>query len=181
MIDPMPITLNHTIVPSKDKEGSAKFFARIFGVPYSGPVGHFAQVHVNPDLSFDWDNRDTFEGHHYAFLVTDQEFDEIFGRLKNEGVVYGSGPRSVEDMEINHLHTGRALLLDLADDPELRARAAGYEGLVDVLTTACPQHPELAGLLVRPDGFTAWASDTDGAEDDPSEALRLWFGAPLGA
>ena len=81
----------------------------------------------------------------------------------------------------DHLHTGRALLLDLTDDPKLRAHTAGYEGLVDVLTTSCPQHPELAGLLVRPDGFTAWASDTDGAENDPSDALRLWFGAPLGA
>ena len=96
--------------------------------------------------------------------------------------------RSAPDLELadgtrlgDHLHTGRALLLDLADNPKLRARAAGYEGLVDVLTTSSPQHPELAGLLVRPDGFTAWATDTDGAEDDPSDALRLWFGAPLGA
>ena len=96
--------------------------------------------------------------------------------------------RSAPDLELaegthlaDHLHTGRALLLDLTDDPKLRARAAGYEGLLDVLTTTCPQHPELAGLLVRPDGITAWAADVDGAEDDPTEALRLWFGAPLGA
>ena len=46
----MPITLNHTIVPSRDKEGSAKFFAHIFGLRYDGPVGHFAQVHVAGDL-----------------------------------------------------------------------------------------------------------------------------------
>ncbi|WP_019064363.1 FAD-dependent monooxygenase [Streptomyces prunicolor] len=96
--------------------------------------------------------------------------------------------RSAPDLELadgthlaDHLHTGHALLLDLSDDPKLRARAAGYEGLVDVLTTTCPQHPELAGLLVRPDGITAWAADVDGTEDDPTEALRLWFGAPLGA
>jgi hypothetical protein len=96
--------------------------------------------------------------------------------------------RSAPDLELadgtrlgDHLHTGRALLLDLTDDPGLRARAAGYEGVVDVLTATCPQHPELAGLLVRPDGITAWAADTDGTKDDPAEALRLWFGAPLGA
>jgi catechol 2,3-dioxygenase-like lactoylglutathione lyase family enzyme len=105
----MPITLNHTIVPSKDKEGSAKFFARIFGVPYSGPVSHFAQVRVNSDLSFDWDNRDNFEGHHYAFLVTDQEFDEIFGRLKSEGIKYGSGPNAPANGEINTRRGGRGL------------------------------------------------------------------------
>lgn len=96
--------------------------------------------------------------------------------------------RSAPDLELadgtrlgDHLHTGRALLLDLTDDPKLRARADGYEGLVDVLTTTCSQRPELAGLLVRPDGIMAWAADTDGAEDDPTEALRLWFGAPVGA
>jgi catechol 2,3-dioxygenase-like lactoylglutathione lyase family enzyme len=105
----MPITLNHTIVPSKDKEGSAKFFARIFGVPYSGPVSHFAQVRVNSDLSFDWDNRDTFEGHHYAFLVTDQEFDEIFGRLNSEKIQYGSGPNAPANSEINTRRGGRGL------------------------------------------------------------------------
>lgn len=95
--------------------------------------------------------------------------------------------RSAPDLQLadgtrlaDHLHTGRALLLDLADDPKLRARAAGYEGLVDVLTVSCPQRPELAGLLVRPDGITAWAADTEDAQD-PGDALELWFGAPAGA
>ena len=122
----MPITLNHTIVPSRDKEGSARFFARIFGVNYAGPVGHFAQVRVNGDLSLDYDNRDTFESHHYAFLVTEQQFDEIFGRLKAEGVAYGSGPTSPTDGDINHRRGGRGLyfcdpdghLLEIMTQPE---------------------------------------------------------------
>ena len=38
----MAIELNHTIVPSLDKEASAMFFARIFGLRYEGPAGHFA-------------------------------------------------------------------------------------------------------------------------------------------
>jgi catechol 2,3-dioxygenase-like lactoylglutathione lyase family enzyme len=122
----MPITLNHTIVPSRDKEGSARFFARIFGLNYAGPVGHFAQVRVNGDLALDWDNRDTFESHHYAFLVTEQEFDEIFGRLKGEGVAYGSGPGSPTDGDINHRRGGRGLyfcdpdghLLEIMTQPE---------------------------------------------------------------
>ena len=76
----MPITLNHTIVPSHDKEQSAQFFARIFGVKYGGPVGHFAQVRVNEELALDYDNRERFDSHHYAFVVSDNEFDTIFGR-----------------------------------------------------------------------------------------------------
>jgi catechol 2,3-dioxygenase-like lactoylglutathione lyase family enzyme len=122
----MPITLNHTIVPSRDKESSAQFFARIFGVNYAGPVGHFAQVRVTPDLSFDWDNRDSFESHHYAFLVNEQEFDDIFGRLKAEGIRYGSGPNAPANGEINNRRGGRGLyfadpdghLLEIMTRPE---------------------------------------------------------------
>ena len=105
----MPITLNHTIVPSHDKENAARFFARIFGLSYAGPVGHFAQVRVNGELALDYDNRDRFEAHHYAFVVSDQEFDDIFGRLAAEGVAYGSGPGSASDGQINHRRGGRGL------------------------------------------------------------------------
>jgi catechol 2,3-dioxygenase-like lactoylglutathione lyase family enzyme len=105
----MPIVLNHTIVPSHDKEQGARFFARIFGLNYNGPVGHFAQVRVNGDLAFDWDNREQFESHHYAFAVTDQDFEDIFGRIKTEGISFGSGPGSASDGGINHRRGGRGL------------------------------------------------------------------------
>ncbi|MER7847382.1 FAD-dependent oxidoreductase [Kitasatospora sp. NPDC096077] len=97
--------------------------------------------------------------------------------------------RSAPDLELadgsrlaDHLHSGRALLLDLADDPRLRERARRYGDRVVVLTAACPDRPELAGLLVRPDGVTAWAADRPG--DDAAGATALgatlarWLGAP---
>jgi catechol 2,3-dioxygenase-like lactoylglutathione lyase family enzyme len=105
----MPILLNHTIVPSRDKEASARFFARIFGLDYTGGKGHFAPVHINDDLTLDWDNRDSFEGHHYAFLVSEDQFDAIRGRLTAEGVAYGSEPSTPTDGEINHRRGGRGL------------------------------------------------------------------------
>ncbi|MER6309015.1 FAD-dependent oxidoreductase [Streptomyces sp. NPDC001657] len=103
--------------------------------------------------------------------------------------------RSAPDLELSdgsrlgdHLRDGQGLLLDLADDAELRKCAAGYGGRVRLLTTGCPQRPGLAGLLVRPDGCTAWAADvpgtdadaggTTGAPDGPAAALRQWFGSP---
>ncbi|ARF54795.1 FAD-dependent oxidoreductase [Streptomyces gilvosporeus] len=95
--------------------------------------------------------------------------------------------RSAPDLELSdgtrladHLHHGRALLLDLADDPELRKRADGYDGRVEVHTAACPDRPGLAALLVRPDGATAWAADTGEAPDGLDAALHRWFGAPEG-
>jgi catechol 2,3-dioxygenase-like lactoylglutathione lyase family enzyme len=105
----VPITLNHTIVPSHDKEGSAKFFARIMGLEAPGSAGHFVQVRVNGDLALDYDNRDSFDGHHYAFHVSDQEFDEIFGRIKSEGVRFGSQPNAPANGEINTRRGGRGL------------------------------------------------------------------------
>ncbi len=98
--------LDHTIVPAHDKEASARFFADIFGLQYAGAHGHFAPVHVE-GLTFDFDNSSDFESHHYAFHVSDEEFDAVFGRVQEKGMRYGSGPRSQEDGEINHRLDGR--------------------------------------------------------------------------
>ncbi|MEU5531942.1 FAD-dependent monooxygenase [Streptomyces sp. NPDC020362] len=78
----------------------------------------------------------------------------------------------------DRLHTGRALLLDLGDDPGLRARAEGYGDRLDVSTTACPARPGLAALFVRPDGFVAWAADTGDDGAALPEALEHWLGTP---
>ena len=103
----MAIVLDHTIVPAHDNEASAKFFARIFGLPYAGTMSHFAPVRVNESLVLDFDTCATFERHHYAFKVSDPEFDGIFQRVQDEGLAYGSGPFSSEDMKINHRSGGR--------------------------------------------------------------------------
>ena len=99
--------LNHTIVPARDKEASARFFARIMGLRYDGLVGHFAPVVVNGALTMDFDHAREFGSHHYAFKVTDEEFDGIFARIKADGVTYGAGPSSPDDGEINTRHGGR--------------------------------------------------------------------------
>src|ERR1041385_1314605 len=98
----MTIELNHTIVPAHDKEESARFFARIFGLKYEGAVHHFAPVQVNDRLTLDFDTDTDFRMQHYAFHVSDAEFDAIFGRVKAEGLKYGSGPFAREDGQINH-------------------------------------------------------------------------------
>src|SRR5712691_11893455 len=87
----MAIMLNHTIVPAHDKVASATFFARIFGLTYEGPVGHFAPIRVNDTLTLDFDDRDRFESHHYAFHVSEEEFGTIFERLKAAGMGAGRG------------------------------------------------------------------------------------------
>ena len=105
----VPIVLNHTIVPSHDKAGSAAFFARIMGLEAPSTVDPFVQVRVNEDLALDYDDRDGFDSHHLAFVVSDQEFDAILARLQAERVSYGSGPFSAADERINTRRGGRGL------------------------------------------------------------------------
>ena len=103
----MTITLNHTIVPAHDKEASARFFARIFGLNYEGPEGHFAPVRVNETLTLDFDNARSFESHHYAFHVSDEEFDAILQRVQVAGIPYGSDPWNQENRQLNSWREGR--------------------------------------------------------------------------
>ncbi|MEX2599241.1 MAG: VOC family protein [Dehalococcoidia bacterium] len=103
----MTIQLDHTIVPARDKEASARFFGHIMGLPYEGVMGHFAPVRINDALTFDFDQSDDPRPQHYAFHVTDEEFDSIFGRIQAEGIAYGSGPGTPDDMRFNYRKGGR--------------------------------------------------------------------------
>lgn len=103
----MAITLNHTIVPAHDKEAAARFFARIFGLKYEGATGHFAPVRVNDSLTLDFDNSDSFDSHHYAFHVSDEEFDAILRRVIEAGIPYGSDPCNLENRQLNSWRNGR--------------------------------------------------------------------------
>ena len=112
----MPITLNHTIVPAKDKETAARQFAQLFGLAYKGPNEHFAPVKVNDGLTFLFDDDADFESHHYAFHVSDAEFDAIFDRVKEAGLVYGSAPWSADDKKLNNWGGGRGVYFRTSDD-----------------------------------------------------------------
>lgn len=122
----MPIVLDHTIVPARDKMASARFFAEMFGLEYKGLNGHFAPVYVNDSLTFDFDTRDAFESHHYAFYITDEEFDAILARVKAAGRTFGSGPMTPADGKINTRRGGRGFyfadldghLLEVMTTPE---------------------------------------------------------------
>lgn len=106
----MTVELNHTIVPAHDNEASAVFYAQLFGFDYQGPLGHFEQVQIQSQhLTLDFCTEQQFARQHYAFKVSEQEFDEIFERVKAEGLVYGSGPSTPENGEINRWNGGRGV------------------------------------------------------------------------
>ena len=106
----MAIILNHTIVPAHDKETSARFFAHIFGLMYEKSGGYFAPVRVNETLTLDFDDDvDRFDTHHYAFHVSDAEFDAIFQRVQEAGIPFGSEPWNSENRELNSWNGGRGV------------------------------------------------------------------------
>jgi 2-polyprenyl-6-methoxyphenol hydroxylase-like FAD-dependent oxidoreductase len=91
-------------------------------------------------------------------------------------LVFDDGTRLAE-----HCRSGRALLFDLAAGGPLRSIAAGYADRLELIGTACAARPELAGLLVRPDGIVAWASNAPGLDPDLPVALHRWLGQPAPA
>ena len=105
----MTIVLNHTIVPAHDKLAAAQFFANIFGLPFDAGSGHFAPVRVNDSLTFLFDDNVSFGSHHYAFHVSDAEFDSIFERIRQARLAYGSAPWSLDDGKLNDWNGGRGL------------------------------------------------------------------------
>jgi catechol 2,3-dioxygenase-like lactoylglutathione lyase family enzyme len=105
----MAITLNHTIVPSRDKVAAARFFAGLFGLNADAPHGHFAPVRVNDQLTLLFDQETDFDSHHFAFHVDDGAFDAILGRIRAAGLRYGSAPWSLEDGKLNDWNGGRGV------------------------------------------------------------------------
>jgi len=108
----MTVRLDHTIVAARDKVASARFFAEIFGLTVKPGRGHFAQVQVNETLTFDFADEPDPRGTHYAFHVSEPEFEAIFDRVKARGIAYGSGPFSHTDARINTRRGGRGFYFE---------------------------------------------------------------------
>ncbi|ODQ85551.1 VOC family protein [Mycolicibacterium holsaticum] len=108
----MAITFNHTIVAARDKTQSAKFLTELFGLPEPEPFGHFMAVALNHGVSLDYaDMPDGQEirPQHYAFLVSEDEFSEIYGRIQARGMEHWADPRQTRPGEINHHDGGRGV------------------------------------------------------------------------
>jgi catechol 2,3-dioxygenase-like lactoylglutathione lyase family enzyme len=104
----MTVLMDHQVIPVRDKEQSAEFFARIMGLEREIGRGYFAPVRLADGTSLDFETRDDVVRLHYAFRVTEQEFDEILARLQAEGIPYGSlGSRY--DGQINTNRPGRGV------------------------------------------------------------------------
>ena len=102
--------LNHTIVNVRDKRQSATFLADILGLAPPTPYGPFLVVQVENDVSLDFaDDHGEIRAQHYAFLVSEHEFDEIFARIKAQALDYWADPGKRHPGEVNHNDGGRGV------------------------------------------------------------------------
>jgi len=109
----MTIKLNHTIVWSKNKKASARFFTEIFGRPEATTFSHFLVVEMDNGVSLDFaETRRQIVAQHYAFLVSESEFDAIHGRIMERRLNYWADPGQLRLNEMNHHDGGRGLYFE---------------------------------------------------------------------
>ncbi|WP_432043831.1 VOC family protein [Streptomyces cadmiisoli] len=109
----MTIELNHTIVAAHDKEASARFLAELLGLNVSDPFGPFTPVELPNGVTLDYMETDgDITPQHYAFLVSEADFDTIFARIQRSGLTFWADPHHRRPGEINHNDGGRGTYFD---------------------------------------------------------------------
>ena len=109
----MAAQLNHTIVGVRDKLESATFLSELLGLPTPAPFGPFLVVELANGVSLDFqDWGDAVTPQHYAFLISEDEFDEIFGRIQARDLTYWADPHQSAAGEINHHDGGRGVYFE---------------------------------------------------------------------
>jgi catechol 2,3-dioxygenase-like lactoylglutathione lyase family enzyme len=110
----MAIKLNHTIVHSKDKHAAAQFFTALFGLSAPKAFYGFLDVDLGNEVTLaflDAGDMDV-QAQHYAFLVSEEEFDQIFGRIQARKLEYWADPGQTQAGEINHHFGGRGVYFE---------------------------------------------------------------------
>jgi catechol 2,3-dioxygenase-like lactoylglutathione lyase family enzyme len=105
----MPVQLNHTIVAARDKREAASFLADLLGLSAPTTFGPFSVVQLANDVSLDFIDDAEAHPRHYAFLVTEDEFDEIFARIRARGLDFWADPFQQHPGEINTHGGGRGM------------------------------------------------------------------------
>src|SRR5260370_3795367 len=108
----MSVELNHTIIPAKDRWAVDKCPADILNLEAGPEWGHFAPVRTGNGVTLDFAVREDFRPQHYAFLVSEEEFDAAYARIRAQGVKHYATPRRERPGEINHRYGGRGVYFD---------------------------------------------------------------------
>ena len=109
----MTAKLNHTIVYARDKRASAAFLSEILGLPAPVPFGPFMGVQTGNEVTLDFIDADgEIASQHYAFLISEAEFDEIFARIRERKLPYWADPAQHQRDKINTRDGGRGVYFE---------------------------------------------------------------------
>ncbi len=124
----MTVKLNHHIVHARNKRASAEFYRSVFGFGEPVVFGPFVGVQTANEVTLDFFETDApFEKNHYAFLVSEAEFDEIFGRVKARALAYWADPAKKEPGRFNTHFGGRGVYFEDPDGHFLEIITRPYE------------------------------------------------------
>jgi catechol 2,3-dioxygenase-like lactoylglutathione lyase family enzyme len=125
----MSIELNHTIVHVKDRWAASRDVGQVLGLPEATAYGPFAELKLDNGASLDFmDTEGEIRGQHYAFLVSEEEWDEIFGRIQERGLEHWADPHGNEPGQINHHDGGRGVYWKDPDGHMLEIITVPYGG-----------------------------------------------------
>lgn len=124
----MPVQLNHTIVAAHDRWESARFLSEILGLAAPTAFGPFAVVELANGVSLDFLDDEEPYPRHYAFLVSEPEFDEILGRIQARGLDFWADPFERRPGTINHDDGGRGVYWKDPDGHKLEIITVPYGG-----------------------------------------------------
>lgn len=123
----MSVQLNHTIVWSSDPATSARFLAEILALPAPRRFAHFHVVEVDNGVSLDFAHAATpIQSQHYAFLITEAEFDGVLERIRARGLPHWADPARQRPGAINHGDGGRGVYFPDPDDHFLEVLTRPY-------------------------------------------------------
>jgi catechol 2,3-dioxygenase-like lactoylglutathione lyase family enzyme len=112
----MAVRIDHLALAAHDARESARFLADILGLPAPYEAGPFLAVDVDETFTIDYAAPPIdFPGQHVAFLVGEDEFDEIFGRIRERGLEHWADPGQSRPASINHNDGGRGVYFE---DPD---------------------------------------------------------------
>jgi extradiol dioxygenase family protein len=124
----MAVELNHTIVPTHDKRAGARFVTEVLGLPEPGSFGPFAVVELQNGVSLDFmDVEGEIPTEHYAFLISEDEFDAVAGRLRERGQPTWADPGH-RTPGFNTNDGGRGLYFDSPEGHNLEVLTVPYGG-----------------------------------------------------
>lgn len=123
----MTVQLNHTIVWCSDQKKSSSFLADMLGRPAPRRFAHFDVVELDNGVSMDFaDAEGPINPQHYAFLISEAEFDAIFGRIRERGLDYWADPARRQPGEINRRDGGRGVYFSDPDGHFLEVLTRPY-------------------------------------------------------